>query len=188
MKTKLLIVILALFIFSFKISSPVSAYWYCTVYCPDRANQTSSYSDPTPYCKDESQQAVYGDYCEVDCSGTDCPAPTDTPAPPPATNTPVPTNGPAPTAIPGDPCSAYANCGSCLVAQQSDGMDCGWDGGSCVTGGPSCPAGWTQWYWNNCSANVCPTPTPVATPGPGSQCTPGVPDKYVCYIDWDCTP
>jgi hypothetical protein len=80
MKTKLLIFVIALLIFSFKISSLARADYTCTWSCPDG----SSYTDGG-YCSDLSAPGDPIDgTCDIGCSGTPCgggggPLPTSAP-------------------------------------------------------------------------------------------------------------
>jgi len=77
MKTRILIFIIALLIFSFRIDSLAKADYTCTWICPD-----SSYTNGG-YCSDLSAPGDPIDgTCEIDCSGTPCSGPPPTPAPP----------------------------------------------------------------------------------------------------------
>ena len=81
---------------------------------------------------------------------------------------PTPISTPTPTPA----CPSYTNCEDCLAV-----LACAWGKAgvaSCRLGGAICPAGYTEWYWSDCTVNVCtaPTLTPVYTcVTSGGQCT-----------------
>jgi len=91
-------------------------------------------------------------------------------APPTPTPTPTPTSTPVPSG-----CSSNTTCSNCITDTNNS---CGWNGSSCEPGtSDACPAGHTQWYWNNCSTNECsgvtPAPTGSGSGGSGSRSKSG---------------
>jgi hypothetical protein len=200
MKTKLLILIIALFIFSFKLSSFVNADYSCSYSdgCESSGTFTSTSDDSVP------PNTYYNDYCGEDvisytqCSWVDsAPNPTNAPNP-----TSAPTNAPNPTSAPpsgsscvvdgGNACDRNGNnCYSCCDCSTGNGasevcVQCciGNTGNVCNSSGTNCGT-----CCSGCSTGsgaseqcvACPSPTPPGSTGGGgdSSCTNGS-IRYVC--------
>ena len=124
----------------------------------------------------------YGGDCVTNlCTGS----PTATPP----VSTPTPTTPPS-------GCSSQYDCYNCI---NEPSWTCGWGKRtgyeySCESkpNQNSCPAGYTEWYWTDCSAfgNLCsgsPTPTPTTAPVPGRvyNGTSTVINSTSAYVRWD---
>jgi len=208
MKIKLLIFLIALFIFSFKINSFANASWSCTTYTIDGDSFPSG-----TYCTNQSSGSP-GDQSWITCSGSDC-----------DTSPTTPTNG---CASVGGYCSDYVtgcssghswSSDSCPTSGQScckpttttpgttgapaPGSSCGTTGGEYCVSGYGCPVGYTASLHICVGSQMCCGPSaPSATtdctfdddpatnvfPKPCNQylscsttdkCTAG--DYYACY-------
>jgi len=169
MKTKLLIFIFALFIFSFKIASLANAQYKCTTDCTCLGLSTSvGCSSYNSNWSCSVQEDVCGASCVPDSScgvgPTDTPAPTSPPNPCTFTNnyhTCTGTGGPISDQCASSTSYRYALCGGsgCYYSSTNTCLS-----GTCslVSGAPTCGSGPTSTPGNTCSTNY-----------PGASCEGG---------------